>query len=175
MNEIDKLQELDDVSLLQRLNTYKENLPADFWKNRFSKKYGEKFLQYKPTEINWKDYYLKTVLDLEKFKKHPLEFLDCIVWKQDINNSFYIDWKNKTLTPLLIAPEWVMNNLRLLNLENVQIDDILYENITPCELLSILQPQENKFIISLHPKYFSGPKYPLYMDLENVKKELYKF
>ena len=168
-----ELEELDDVSLLKRLQTSNECLDSDFWKNRFIQKYGEKYLAYKRCEINWKDYYLKTVLDTEKFSKHPIEFLEIIVWRENINSSFYIDWKNGTLTPLLIAPDWVKNNLQLLNLGNISMGNIIYENVTPLEILSDIPSQEGKYIIGLHPKYTPESKYPLYVDLENVKKDLY--
>ena len=85
-------------------------------------------------------------IDLQKYKKDPRQFLFNIAWKDNIENSFFVDYNNNKIIPLKDAPEWVMNNLYLLNLDKIKIRDLNqgpddfteYVNVNP---IGILQKQ----------------------------------
>jgi hypothetical protein len=147
------------------------NYPS-FWRDKFVKDYGEHAAQYKRVNRNWKDYYMTVFIDLQRFKKNPMEFFLNIAWKTDVEDSFFIDYSNERKTPLKDAPDWVMNNLYLLNLNNIKVSSPIsgkvkkYKNIKPVELL---QEQEytgyyiHGFLIRAY--YY----YPRYTDLSNIK------
>ena len=101
----------------------------DFWRNKFIKDYGEIIkgslsyyaTQYKPENRSWKNHYITVFIDLQKYKNDPVKFLDVIAWKDNIESSYFLDYNNKTFIPLQEAPEWVMNNLFLLNIGEVKL------------------------------------------------------
>ena len=125
----------------KRLHDICNNYPS-FWRNRFIKDYGEHAAKYKPENRSWKNHYMTVFIDLQKYKNDPMKFLENIAWKDNVENSFFIDSQNKKLIPLNDAPEWVTNNLYLLKLD-VEIRDLnqapgnftKYKNITPIDLL----------------------------------------
>jgi hypothetical protein len=51
------------------------NSEPNFWRNRYTKRYGEKIAEYKPDNINWKNYYLQTRIKLEEFSDKKEKFL----------------------------------------------------------------------------------------------------
>ena len=117
------------------------NYPS-FWRNKFVKDYGEHAAQYKPENRSWKNHYMIVFIDLQHYKKDPIKFFIDLAWGNNVDNSFFIDGENKKLVPLRDAPEWVMNNLYLLNIDNVKVDPrspdespVEYKNIKPIELL----------------------------------------
>ena len=164
--------ELDDISLLRVCSVNKNirnHVCKDeiFWKNRFIEKYA---IQHKPENRSWKDHYLQVLIDLDRFSKDPIKFLDNIVWLTDIDHSFYVpsdsyDIKNH-LTPLKDAPEWVLNNLYLLDLGKIILRPSIYsdrftlENPKPIDLLLISTKYRQSsdvikgFAISPIGKYF---------------------
>ena len=123
------------------------NYPS-FWRNKFVKDYGEHATQYKPENRSWKNYYMTVFIDLQKYKTNPEKFLHNIVWK-NISDGFFIDYKNQKLVPLKEAPEWVMNNLYLLNIDEITIyydgKDNKHKNIKPVEVFQIFQKPNNYF------------------------------
>ncbi len=154
------LMDVDDETLLKTCSTNKElyricNVDQAFWRNRYVKQYGEKAAKYKPEERSWKNHYMQTYIDLHKFKD-PMEFFESIAWKSNVDDSLYIDDKEKKIKPLREAPEWVMNNLWLLRL-NVEVlsfnpngllldSSKVYQNITPIELLKSIQIPEGFYL-----------------------------
>lgn len=115
-------------------------------------------------------------IDLQKYKDDPIKFLDVIVWKDDVESSYYLDRHARTvrtkLIPLKDAPEWVINNLYLLNLDKVKVrnfnqgqgDFTEYTNIKPIELLQKLQVKD-VFINGLLHIINSDRFRPYYNDL----------
>ena len=166
--------ELDDISLLRVCSVNKNirnHVCKDeiFWKNRFIEKNA---IQYKPENRSWKNYYLQVLIDLDRFSKDPIKFINNIVWMTDIDHSFYVpsnvDIMNikKHLTPLKDAPEWVLNNLYLLNLGKIILrpsilsDAFTLENPKPIDLLIVTSKYSNSnhmirgFEISQAGKYY---------------------
>ena len=141
-----------------------------FWRNKFIKDYGE-HAQYKPENRSWKNHYMTVFIDLQKYKKNPLDFFRNIAWKENMEESFYIDTKNKKLIPLKDAPEWVMNNLYLLKLNNVTVLKNVYilsvfENIKPIELLEKLVYYFGNYINGFWPGItYIAPHYVSSRDL----------
>ena len=123
------------------------NYPS-FWRNKFVKDYGEHAVQYKPESRSWKNHYMTVFIDLGKYKEDPVKFLDNIVWRNTVNESFFTD-VNKKLVPLNQAPEWVMNNLYMLNIPYLKkwykegIKE--HRNITPIDLLQKQEYLDPKF------------------------------
>ena len=103
----------------KRLYDVCNNYP-DFWRNKFIKDYGEHAAKYKSKNRSWKNHYMSVFIDLQRFKKNPMEFFLNIAWKTNIDDSFFVDYANERKTPLKEAPDWVMNNLYLLNLPDVK-------------------------------------------------------
>jgi hypothetical protein len=86
--------------------------------------------------------------------KNPLEFLLNIAWRYNIDKSYFIDWKNDSLISLREAPEWVLTNLYLLNLGDLDIQFRgKINNLTPFELLnkSQLDPDDEFFAVGIIP------------------------
>ena len=146
----------------------------DFWRNKFIKDYGEHAAQYKPENRSWKNHYMTVFIDLQKFKKNPMKFFDNIAWKENIESSFFLDSINKKLVPLKEAPEWVMNNLYLLNFDT-KVRDLNqapgkfteYKNIKPIELLQKQTPSTyyiDRFIRIINSDRFR----PYYNHLEEI-------
>jgi hypothetical protein len=156
------LMELDDRDLIQTCATNKElyricNADQSFWRNRYVKQYGEFAAKYKPEERSWKNRYMQTYIDLHKFP-NPIDFLSHIAWKENIDKSYFVDYDNTEIRELKSAPEWVMNNLYLLKIPNIQVVSFapnalllaasnVYENITPFELFSKIAAPENLYIL----------------------------
>ena len=44
-----------------------------------------------------------------------------ISWKSNIDDSFFVDYANERKIPLKEAPDWVMNNLYLLQLPSINV------------------------------------------------------
>ena len=115
------------------------NYPS-FWRNKLIKDYGEHAVEYKPDNRSWKTHYMRVFIDLQKYKADPAKFLYNIFWKNDIDDSYFIDYDNQKFTLLKEAPEWVMNNLLLLNIDEITTygeEDakmIKYKNIRPIEI-----------------------------------------
>ena len=120
------------------------NYPA-FWRSKFVKDYGEHAARYKPESRSWKTHYMRVFIDLQKFKNDPTQFFDFfknIAWRNNVDESYFIEENDKVkFVPLKKAPEWVMNNLYLLNIDNIKFTDLNghvkeeYKNIKPIELL----------------------------------------
>lgn len=133
----------------------------DFWRNRFVSKYGEVAAKYKPENRSWRNHYLKVIIDLEKFP-HPVDFLSHILWgSEGIGNSFYIENAKelfmtpvKNWIPLSKAPEWVMNNLWLLNLGDVKIK---YFNNMGSEIIELKELTPIKILDKLSEKILIKP------------------
>ena len=127
----------------KRLYEICNNYPA-FWRNKFVKDYGEHAAKYKPKNRSWKTHYMRVFIDLQKFKNDPTQFFDFfknIAWRNNVDESYFIEENDKVkFVPLKKAPEWVMNNLYLLNIDNIEFTDLNghlqeYINVTPIELL----------------------------------------
>ena len=157
----------------KRLHDVCNNYP-DFWRNKFIKDYGEHATQYKPKNRSWKNHYMSVFIDLQRFKKNPIEFFLNIAWKNNIDDSFFVDYSNERKTPLTEAPDWVMNNLYLLNLPNVRIGNeytgkiIEYKNAKPIE---ILQQQSQDRFYYIHgftrtPNFLYIPQYSLMSEIK---------
>ena len=151
------------------------NYPS-FWRNKFVKDYGEHAAQYKPKDRSWKDHYMTVFIDLEKFKKDPLEFFRYIAWKENIDKSLFIDWENRAYYSLKNAPEWVTNNLYLLKLDILKFrkrfaGQVEYINITPIEIFQ--QQPTDGYINGL--QNLSGYIYPNYTSPRLNKWALFKF
>ena len=153
------------------------NYPS-FWRNKFVKDYGEHAAQYKPKDRSWKDHYMTVFIDLEKFKKEPLEFFRYIAWKENIDNSLFIDWENRAYYSLKNAPEWVTNNLYLLKLDILKFmtrfgGQVEYINITPIEFFQ-QQPVDDYYYIN-RLQNLSGYIYPNHTSPRLNKWALFKF
>ena len=157
------MKKLDDISLFNfcTTNKYTRDLcqNEDFWRGRFYEKYGEEAPKYKPKDRNWKNHYLQVFIDLDKFSKDPMKFLDNIYWtSKGMENSYYKE-KSGKLVPLNSAPEWVLNNLWLLDLgSNITIHSRYdptkkdtFSHLTPIQLLNIIG--EEYFSKNVPPKY----------------------
>ena len=132
------------------------NYPS-FWRNKFVKDYGEHAAHYKPESRSWKTHYLQVFIDLQKFKNEPTQFFEFfknIAWRNNVDESYFIEKNDKVKFILLKeAPEWVMNNLYLLNIDNIKFKDLNghvqeeYKNIKPIELLQKQRTiSEDKYI-----------------------------
>ena len=125
----------------KRMHDVCNNYPS-FWRNKFVKDYGEHVAQYKPEKRSWKNHYMTVFIDLQKYKINPEKFLYNIFWKNNVDDSYFIDYENQKFVSLKEAPEWVMNNLYLLNIDEIKIyfeDKGLrglkeYKNIKPIEI-----------------------------------------
>ena len=160
------------------MNTYfrdKVCRDENFWRNRFVTKYGNMAAEYKPKERSWKEHYLQVLIDLDRFSKNPMKFLDNIVWDRDIQHSYYVSdgvldtYIRGQLIPLMDAPEWVLNNLYLLNLgdeiklasqanwENIPAtilyDTTIFRNAKPIELLTFIS---DKYKLIAHQPVIRG-------------------
>ena len=143
------------------------NYPS-FWRNKFVKDYGEHAAQYKPEDRSWKTHYLRVFIDLQKYKKNPMEFFKNIAWKDDIDHSFFIDLDNKKLVPLKDAPEWVMINLYLLNWPYLETSFSTYKNIKPIELLQQSPRYESVYQRGFKNRKGSFKAFPHYETLETI-------
>lgn len=149
------LSNLNDKDLLNVCSTNKYvydicKREDSFWKNRFIKRFGKHASEYKPEERTWKNHYMQTIIDLDKYKNDPMKFLNNIYWRGSVENSFYLTKKDTGfltrldggLKPFLEAPEWIMTNFWLLDLgEEIKIvdvedDDIILNHPTPNTLLT---------------------------------------
>ena len=148
------LMELDDKSLFNACSTdtYTKRICEDehFWRNRFVKKFGQENMHLKSSDKSWKNYYLQIIIDLER----SFDFLHQIVWKTDINDSYFKDLLGK-LHSLKNAPEWVLNNLYFLNFGDVKLSTKFFQfgeeigkifiikNATPYNLFKFLNANMN--------------------------------
>ena len=157
----------------KRLYDICNNYPS-FWRNKFIKDYGEHAASYKPENRSWKNHYMTVFIDLQKYKKDPMEFFQVIAWKE---NSFFVDYTDKKLIPLKDAPEWVMNNLYLLNIDKVKVRDLNqaagtfteYINIKPIEVLQKQIPT-NDYIDGFIHMLNVGRFRPYYSDLKTITR-----
>jgi hypothetical protein len=166
------LSELNDRDLLNVCSTDKKaynQICTDphFWRNRLVQKYGEMAVKHKPEGRSWKNHYMQLIIDLEKYRDNPISFLDIILWDpHGIGESFY-ETSPDDIESLLKAPEWVMNNLYLLDLgkeliiwlengfdenENLLFEKKILSHPTPAEVLKLvsnklLQQYELKNIV----------------------------
>ena len=144
------MMDLSNTDLVKMCSTNKRmydicNNYPDFWRNKFIKDYGEHAEKYKPVNRNWKNHYMTVFIDLQKYKNDPLKFFGVIAWKYNLESSYFLDYDTKTFIPLYEAPEWVMNNLYLLNFDKLiivtgnnnmgTVYTKTYRNITPINLL----------------------------------------
>ena len=130
----------------KRMYAICNNYPS-FWRDKFVKDYGEHAAQYKPEDRSWKNHYMKVFIDLQKYKTDPTKFLYNIIWKDNFDNSYFIDYEKQKFVPLKEAPEWVINNLYLLNIDGLKIHHFgqslkEYKNIKPIEIFQIF-PKES--------------------------------
>ena len=151
------LENLEDKDLFQACSVNKElfricNKEPTFWKNRFVKKYGLHASEYKPADRSWKNHYMQTFLHLQKYQSNPIKFLDNIIWRGNVENSFYVDRKAETYTPISKAPEKIQTNFWLLDLGNFRVLNFTdeyyntYSHITPAEFLPKV-PSEPPFVL----------------------------
>jgi hypothetical protein len=152
------MMDLDNSELVKLCATNKRmyevcnNYPT-FWRNKFIKDYGEHAAQYKPENRSWKNHYMTVFIDLQKYQKNPMEFLYSIFWKSNIDDSYFMDYENQQFVPLKQAPEWVTNNLYLLNIDKIKtyMDEGLreYKNIKPIEIFQIFQKESKGLYLRL--------------------------
>jgi hypothetical protein len=171
------MMDLDNSDLVKLCATNKRmydlcnNYPS-FWRNKFVKDYGEHAAQYKPENRSWKNHYMTVFIDLQKFKKNPMKFFKNIAWKENVEESFFVDYTNRKLIPLKDAPEWVMVNLYLLNIDNIKLlqQDVVveYKNVKPIEFLQILIP--SSYYVIHFSKLSIGTFIPDYHRLEDFRK-----
>ncbi len=174
------LMDVDDETLLNACSTNKELYRIcntdSFWRNRYIKQYGEHAASFKEKGRSWKNHYMQTIIDLQKFKD-PMDFFTHIAWKNNVDESYFFDFDNGKLTPLKDAPEWVMNNLHLLKIPFVDIlsfdpDALLlssiYKNITPIDLLQKVGRSDLffRYFISHNNKYL--PVFSTYEKVQSV-------
>ena len=157
------LEQLDDKDLFSICSVNKKSYELCnkeyFWRNRYIKKYGVKASQYKPKEKSWKNFYLQTVIDLQRYSDQPIHFLRNIAWNtRGIGYSFYHEDEGRgRFIPLVEAPSWVMTNFWLLKIANIEVMDIEgthmvekeFDEITPNDLLKSLNMTtgEDEYII----------------------------
>ena len=178
------MEDLDDRSLLEYclVNKHTNRACADqeFWHRRFLKKYGEMAAQYsssqnsghgvyKPEGRSWKNHYLQVVIDLDMFSENPEKFLKYIGWnRRGIEHSTYmtVGPDNRTIhTPLIQAPEWVLNNLYLLDMGRGFVNGEMMEHVTPFIMFqSEARYMEdgssvNGFAYARHPQLWRMPHY----------------
>ena len=175
------LMDVDDETLLNACSTNKElyricNIDQSFWRNRYVKQYGENAALFKPKVRSWKNYYMQTIIDLQRFP-NPIDFFTHIAWKNNVDKSYFFDFDKSELIPLKYAPGWVMNNLYLLNIPYVEVISFapnalllssfnVYKNITPIELLQ--KVGRSDFFIS--DFISNGNKYvPVFSTYEQVQ------
>ena len=171
------MMDLSNTDLVKLCATNKRmydicNNYSDFWRNKFIKDYGEHAAEYKPENRSWKTHYMRVFIDLEKFNRNPLQFLDNIAWKNNIENSFFVDTVNRKFIPLKESPEWVINNLYLLSLEDLKVKDRdggvrEYQNITPIELLQKQITSNRSYLNGFELEY--GFYYPLYASISAIE------
>ena len=155
------MMDLDNSDLVKICATNKRlydicnNYPS-FWRNKFIKDYGEHAASYKPENRSWKNHYMTVFIDLQQYKNDPIKFLDVIAWRDNVENSYFLDYNGRRLfIPLRQAPEWVMNNLYLLNIENIRVYNLAgditdYNNIKPIDLLRNQIPYPNDIYEYVH-------------------------
>jgi hypothetical protein len=152
------MMDLDNSELVKLCATNKRmyvicNNYPDFWRNKFIKDYGEHVAKYKPADRSWKNHYMTVFIDLQKYQKNPMEFLYSIFWKSNIDDSYFMDYENQQFVPLKQAPEWVTNNLYLLNIDKIKtyMDEGLreYKNIKPIEIFQIFQKESKGLYLRL--------------------------
>jgi hypothetical protein len=154
------LENLDDPSLFRVCSVNKElfricNKEPSFWKNRFIKKYGLYVSKSKPENRSWKDHYMQTFIYLQKYKNKPIRFLDNIIWRGTIDNSYYLDLETGNYMEISKAPEEIRTNFWLLDLGTFRIlnfnDEYFqtYSHITPAEFLPKLElnPEDGDVVI----------------------------
>ena len=183
------LSELDDKSLFRACSSNKYlfricNAEPSFWRNRYIAKYGEVAAKYKPEDRSWKNHYMQTVIDLDRFRDLPVKFLDYIAWGGSIDNSFFI-YQGKVI-PFIKAPEWVMTNFWLLDLGELEIDleegdgFVLdyqkYSHLKPHELLAKFpKPNKGVFILGtllFRDRYILNSDVP-FIQLKNLSRFIY--
>ena len=154
------LENLDDKDLFQACSVNKElfricNKEPSFWKNRFIKKYGLHASEFKPADRSWKNHYMQVFLYLQKYKSNPIKFLDNIIWRGSVENSYYFDRESGKYALISQAPEEIQTNFWLLNLGKFRLlnfDDEYYNSysdITPSEFLPKLQIEPDIFVLGL--------------------------
>ena len=149
------MMELSNSDLVKLCATNKRmyeicnNYPS-FWRNKFVKDYGENAAEYKPENRSWKNHYMIVFIDLQKYKKYPMQFLSIIAWKDNVDNSYFLHEQTKRRIPLKEAPEWVINNLYLLNIDKVKINRngiVEYKNVKPITILQKLSSSTDGYIL----------------------------
>lgn len=111
---------------------------------------------------------MQIVIDLEKYRGKEIELFDNIIWKINIDNSFYIDMKHKRLIPLKQAPREIITNLSFMKLKNIKIyhgKNIDFESGNPTELLNKLK--HRYYVYGFQDR--SGIWSPQYVDDEVVQ------
>ena len=137
------LSELNDRDLLNVCvtNKYAHKICQDehFWRNRLVSQYGDKVFKYKFKDMNWKNYYMQIIIDLEGYD--PLKFLDSIVWYPVYINQSLFKMEGKILF-FGDASSVFLNNLRYLKIADITIwlknKKYSFKNITPEDLLNFL-------------------------------------
>ena len=151
------LENLEDKDLFQACSVNKElfricNKEPSFWKNRFIKKYGVHASEYKPEDRSWKNHYIQTFLYLQKYKSNPIKFLDHIIWRGNVEKSYYIDREKELYSPLSEAPEEITTNFWLLDLGKFRLLNFTdeyydtYSHLTPAQFLPKI-PEEPLFAV----------------------------
>ena len=171
------LNELDDPSLFKACSVNKElfricNKEPSFWKNRFIKKYGLHASEYKPADRSWKNHYMKVFIYLQKYKSNPIKFLDNIIWRGYVENSYYFDKEKEVYIPISEAPEEIQTNFWLLDLGQFRLLNFTdeyydtYSHVTPAEFLPKISEEDKFNVVGLiEDPTERGSYYPRYVHI----------
>ena len=158
----------------KRMYAICNNYPS-FWKKKFIKDYGEQAAKYKPENRSWKTHYLRVFIDLQEFRNDPIKFFKYIAWKENVAHSLFIDAKNQRYSALKDAPEWVMNNLYLLNIDKLKVTNVEgfkeYENIKPIDFFKA-QPVLEDYLFGVNFHYYYNTYYPDYRYPQSLRSWL---
>ena len=157
----------------KRLHDICNNYP-DFWRNKFIKDYGEHAAQYKPKNRSWKNHYMNVFIDLQRFKKNPMQFFLNIAWRNNIDDSYFVDYANQRKIPLKEAPDWVMNNLYLFVLPSINVRTYSngkkitnYKDAKPIDILHQQSSFQQYYIHGFEKT--ENHYYPRYAHLSEIK------
>jgi hypothetical protein len=148
--DLNILMEMDDAELLsicasQNKYFYRICKDENFWEQRFFKRFISNIgnesnivLNRKPIERNWKNTYMQTIIDLQRFAKDPWLFLTFILWSpKGISFSLYRD-NQRYISDFIAAPTWVINNFFFLNLGPTTFEGKFYSTMTPIQLFKLM-------------------------------------
>jgi hypothetical protein len=117
VKDLDKylLEKLDDRSLINLCRTnvkfYKLCGEEDFWRNRCGQKFFPNYIKYKPKDMKWKDFYLRSIY--VSWKK-----LIYFTFKASSRPGYHISVKAIEYLQKLMEP--LYEKLNHINIENIQ-------------------------------------------------------